>query len=71
MSNDDLDKSEEHVMKKIKAIIRNWFDRLIKQSVMGKKPKLIRDRLKDKIINNISRLFDIEKVKEDRKKKQN
>ena len=38
---------------------------------MGKKPKLIRDRLKDKIINNISRLFDIEKVKEDRKKKQN
>ena len=68
MSNDDLDKSEEHVMKKIKAIIRNWFDRLIKQSVMGKKPKLIRDRLKDKIINNISRLFDIEKVKEDRKK---
>ena len=58
-------------MKKIKAIIRNWFDRLIKQSVMGKKPKLIRDRLKDKIINNISRLFDIEKVKEDRKKKQN
>ena len=71
MSNDDLDKSEEHVMKKIKAIIRNWFDRLIKQSVMGKKPKLIRDRLKDKIINNISRLFDIGKVKEDRKKKQN
>ena len=71
MSNDDLDKSEEHVMKKIKAIIRNWFDRLIKQSVMGKKPKLIRDRLKDKIINNISRIFDIEKVKEDRKKKQN
>ena len=71
MSNDVLDKSEEHVMKKIKAIIRNWFDRLIKQSVMGKKPKLIRDRLKDKIINNISRLFDIEKEKEDRKKKQN
>ena len=71
MPNDDLDKSEEHVMKKIKAIIRNWFDRLIKQSVMGKKPKLIRDRLKDKIINNISRLFDIEKVKADRKKKQN
>ena len=53
MSNDDLDKSEEHVMKKIKAIIRNWFDRLIKQSVMGKKPKLIRDKLNDKIINDI------------------
>ena len=59
MSNDVLDKSEEHVMKKIKAIIRNWFDRLIKQSVMGKKPKLIRDKLNDKIINDIWRLFDI------------
>ena len=59
MSNDDLDKSEEHVMKKIKAIIRNWFDRSIKQSVMGKKPKLIRDKLNDKIINDIWRLFDI------------
>ena len=53
MSNDDLDKSEEHEMKKIQAIIRNWFDWLIKQSVMGKKPKIIRDKLKDKIINNI------------------
>ena len=71
MSNDDLDKSEEHVMKKIKAIKRNWFDRLIKQSVMGKKAKLIRDKLNDKIINDIWRLFDIEKEKEDRKKKQN
>ena len=69
MSNDDLDKSEEHVMKKIKAIKRNWFDRLIKQSVMGKKAKLIRDKLNDKIINDIWRLFDIEKEKEDRKKK--
>ena len=53
MSNDDLDKFEEHEMKKIQAIIRNWFVRLIKQSVMGKKPKIIRDKLKDKIINNI------------------
>ena len=70
MSNDDLDKSEEHEMKKIQAIIRNWFDWLIKQSVMGKKPKIIRDKLKDKIINNIWELFNIEKEKEDRKKKQ-
>ena len=53
MSNDDLDKFEEHEMKKIQAIIRNWFDWLIKQSVMGKKPNIIRDKLKDKIINNI------------------
>ena len=71
MSNDDLDKFEEHEMKKIRAIIRNWFDRWIKQSVMGKKPKIIRDKLKDKIINNIWELFNIEKEKEDRKKKEN
>ena len=71
MSNDDLDKFEEHEMKKIQAIIRNWFDWLIKQSVMGKKPKIIRDKLKDKIINNIWDLFNIEKEKEDRKKKEN
>ena len=70
MSNDDLDKFEEHEMKKIQAIIRNWFDWLIKQSVMGKKPNIIRDKLKDKIINNIWGLFNIEKEKEDRKKKQ-
>ena len=70
MSNDDLDKFEEHEMKKIRAIIRNWLIWLIKQSVMGKKPKIIRDKLKDKIINNIWELFNIEKEKEDRKKKQ-
>ena len=71
MSNDDLDKFEEHEMKKIQAIIRNWFIWLIKQSVMGKKRNIIRDKLKDKIINNIWGLFNIEKEKEDRKKKQN
>ena len=70
MSNDDLDKFEEHEMKKIQAIIRNWFIWWIKQSVMGKKPNIIRDKLKDKIINNIWELFNIEKEKEDRKKKQ-
>ena len=37
---------------------------------MGKKPKIIRDRLKDKIINDIKRLFDYEK-EERKKKKQN
>ena len=31
------------------------YDRLTKQSVMGKKPKIIRDKLKDKMI---WRLFD-------------
>ena len=37
-----MDKFEEQELKKIRPIIRNWFDRLIKQSVMGKKPKIIR-----------------------------
>ena len=56
-----MDKFEEQELKKIRPIIRNWFDRLIKQSVMGKKPKIIRDKLKDRIINDIWRHFDTEK----------
>ena len=40
-------------MKKIRPIIRNRFDGLIKQNVMRKKPKTIRDKFKDKIINDI------------------
>ena len=35
---------------------------------MGKKPKMIRDKLKDKIINDIWTLFEKEEKKEDRKK---
>ena len=59
-------------MKKIRPIIRNWFDRLIKQSVMEKKPEIISDKLKDKTINDICRLFDSEKEKKEwKKKKQN
>ena len=53
MSKDDMEKFEKHEMKKITPIIRNWFDRLIKQSVMGKKPIIIIDKLRDKIINEI------------------
>ena len=45
-----MHKFEEQEMKKIRPIKRNWFDRLIKQNVMGKRPKK-RDKLKDKIIN--------------------
>ena len=56
-----MDKFEEQELKKTRPIIRNWFDRLIKQSVMGKKPKIIRDKLKDRIINDIWRHFDTEK----------
>ena len=61
VSKDDLDKFEEHDMKKIRPMIRNWFHQLIKQSVMGKKPIIIIDKLKDKTINDIWRLFDTEK----------
>ena len=35
---------------------------------MGKKTKMIRDKLKDKIINDIWTLFEKEGKKEDRKK---
>ena len=48
MSKDDMDKFEEQEMKKIRPIIRNWFHLLIKQNEMGKRPKTIRDKLKDK-----------------------
>ena len=65
-----MDKFEEHKMKKIRPVIRNWFDRFIKQRVMRKKSKVIRDKLKDKIINDIQRPFDTKK-KERKKKKQN
>ena len=67
MSKDDLNKFEEQEMKKIMPIKRNWFDWLIKQSVMGKKTKIIRDKLKDKIINDIWTLSETEEEKEDRK----
>ena len=42
---------EEQELKKTRPIIRNRFDRLIIQSVIGKKPKIIRDELKDRIID--------------------
>ena len=54
-------------MKKTGPIIRNWFDWLIKQNEMGKKPKMIRDKLKDKIINDIWTLFEAEEEKKERK----
>ena len=69
VSKDDMDKFEEHEMKKIRPIIRNWFDWLIKQSVIGKKPKIIRDRLKDTIFNDIWQLFDAGKEKKTEKRR--
>ena len=55
-----MDKLKEQEMKKIRSI---------KQNVMGEKPKIIRDKLKDKIINDIWTLFEAEQEKEDRKKR--
>ena len=69
VSKNDMDKFEEQKMKQIRQIIKNWFDQLIKQNVMGKKPKIIRDKLEDKIINDIFKLFEMEEEKEHRKKK--
>ena len=68
MSKDDLDKFEKQEMKKIRPIKRNWFDRLIKQGAMRKKSKIIRDKLKDNIINDIWTLLKQKKEKKIEKK---
>ena len=55
-----MDKFEEE-RKKIRPIKRNWYDRLIKLTmVMEKKPIVIIDKLKDKIIRDIWTLFETE-----------
>ena len=53
-----MDKLGEQKMKKIRSI---------KQNVMGQKPEIIRDKLKDKIIKDIWTLFDMKKEKDDEK----
>ena len=63
-----MGKFEEQEMKKIRPMKRNWIDRLIKQNVMGKKSKIIRDKLKDEIVNDTWTLFETEDEKDDRKK---
>ena len=67
VSKGDMDKFEEQEMKKIRPIKRNWFARLSKQNLMGKKPKIIRDKLKDNIINDIW-TFETEEKKKIEKK---
>ena len=42
-----MDMFQEQELKKLRPIIRSWFDQLIKQKVMGNKPKIIRDKLND------------------------
>ena len=49
MSKDNMEKFEEQEMSKIRSIKRNVFHKLIKQNVTRNKPKLIRDKLKDRI----------------------
>ena len=41
---DDTDRFEEQEIKKIKPIRKTWFDQLIKQSVVKKKSKVVRDK---------------------------
>ena len=48
-------------MKKVRPIIRKWFDQFINKTVMWKKSKISRDKSKDQIINDIWRLVDTEK----------
>ena len=59
VAKDNVEKFEEQEIKKIRAI---------KQSVMQKKSKIIIDKLKDKIINNIWMLFETGEIKEDTEK---
>ena len=58
MSKNDWDKFEEQEMKKIKPIIKNWFDQSIVQNVKGNKTKIITDKLNNKIIADILKLFE-------------
>ena len=60
---DDIDKFEEHEMKKIRPIMKKRFDRLISKNEMRRKPKISRDKLNNKMINHIWRLVDTEKKK--------
>ena len=50
----DMDKLKEQEMQKIRSI---------KEDVMSKKPKMIRDKWRDKIINDTSTLFEKRKRK--------
>ena len=60
----DLDKFEEQEMKNIRQIIISWFDQSIVQNVMGNNPIMLRDRLKDKMITDILKLFKTKEEKE-------
>ena len=62
-----MEKFEEQEMKKIRPIKKNWYDWLIKETmVREKEPKIIRDKLRNEIIRDIWALFETgeENVKE-------
>ena len=67
MPKDDMDKFQEQEMKKIRPIRKNG---MIKQTVVrGKKPKIIRDKLKDKIIRDTWTLFETGEEKKRKKRR--
>ena len=66
MSKNDWDKFEEQEMKKIKPIIKTWFDQSIVQNVKGNKTKIITDKLNNKIIADILKLFETKEETEHR-----
>ena len=63
----DMNKFEEKEMKEIRPIIRNLFDKSIKQNVMRNRSKIIRNKLKDKIIRDTWTLYETEEEKKERK----
>ena len=64
-----MDKFEEQEMKKTRPIKENWYDHLIKQTMAReKKPKILRNKLKDNIARDIWTLLETEEEKETRKK---
>ena len=63
-----MDKFEKQEMKKIRPIIRKWFDRLINKNMMRKKPKIFRDKLKDNINRDSRTIFDTKKRRKKKKK---
>ena len=57
-------------MKKIRSIKKNYYDQLIKQTMpRERKGKVVRDKLKDKTINDISILFETKEEKQERKER--
>ena len=63
----DMDKFEEKEMKEIRPIIRDLFDKSIKQNVMRNRSKIIRNKSKDKIIRDTWTLYETEEEKKERK----